>query len=114
MGINLGDNSQLTPMNIYYSIASILRDEMTKSRGWERFLKFTVAPRTIGTVAFTFLAATAPMILKRLSEQLDGVNLARYLHDETSETHDKLMQILKNRSQPQSSNETASDANNLP
>ena len=61
VGINLGDNSQLTPMNIYYSIASILRDEMTKSRGWERFLKFTVAPRTIGTVAFTFLAATAPI-----------------------------------------------------
>ena len=39
---------------------------------------------------------------------------ARYLHDETSETHDKLMQILKNRSQPQSSNETASNASNLP
>jgi hypothetical protein len=31
VNINLGDNSQLTPLNIYYSIASLLRDEILRT-----------------------------------------------------------------------------------
>ena len=61
--INLGDNSQLTPLNIFYSIANILRDQMlNKDRSkLERFLEYSVAPRNIGIVIFILLAPVLPV-----------------------------------------------------
>ncbi len=61
--INLGDNSQLTPLNIYYSIANILRDEMVNKsfNKWERFLESAVAPRIIGITALILLATLPPI-----------------------------------------------------
>jgi hypothetical protein len=40
--INLGDNTQLTSLNMYYSMASMLRDEI-RDKGFPRYLRFLKA-----------------------------------------------------------------------
>src|SRR5687768_511439 len=40
--INLGDNTQLTSLNMYYSMASMLRDEI-RDKGFLRYLRFLKA-----------------------------------------------------------------------
>lgn len=51
VNINLGDNSQLTALNIYFSIASILRDEIIKPKGsppsWRAIFKPLVSPQNL-------------------------------------------------------------------
>ncbi len=58
--INLGDNSQLTPLNIYYSIASILRDEIaSEGTWWEKVMSSIIALRTIDIFAFIVVSSAA-------------------------------------------------------
>lgn len=56
--INLGDTSQLTPLSIYYSIANILREELTdKSRNkWESWMDRLVSFKVLGIYVFLALA----------------------------------------------------------
>lgn len=76
--INLGDNSQLTPLNIYYSICNILRDEITNTGNGEcndkskskifkskfkNFFRPTIDLRNIGILVSLSLAWTIPIFL---------------------------------------------------
>jgi Cdc6-like AAA superfamily ATPase len=56
--INLGDTSQLTPLGIYYSIANILREELTDKScsKWERAADFLVSFKLLGVYILLALA----------------------------------------------------------
>ncbi len=84
--INLGDNSQLTPMNIYYSIANILRDTIADGNNsaksppstWEKiskwtrkfFLKPSIKLRNIGVSSVLLTCMAAPLIPLLNPEQI--------------------------------------------
>ena len=63
VNINLGDTSQLTPLSIYYSIANILREELTEKScyKWERHLRSLVSFKAFGIYIFLFFSALFPI-----------------------------------------------------
>lgn len=87
VNINLGDNSQLTALNIYFSIANILRDEIAHPRNsWgNRFLSFfkpTVSPQNILAGTFillpliTFTLLIAPPVMATVFAFITAKSLA--------------------------------------